>query len=105
MPSLTEWRVPPANQPRASDYAFDLDRTLLSVVGLHSIIPPDAFSAETLGTERAGNGVVIDNGLVLSIGYLIVLFGGFFFFNEPLNLAKCAGVALICAGVVLISGA
>jgi len=33
MPSLTEWRVPPANQPRASDYAFDLDRTLLSVVG------------------------------------------------------------------------
>src|SRR6185369_2494599 len=38
---------------------------------LHSIIPPDAFSAETLGTERAGNGVVIDDGLVLTIGYLI----------------------------------
>ncbi len=33
--------------------------------------PPDAFSAETLGTERAGNGVVIDDGLVLTIGYLI----------------------------------
>jgi S1-C subfamily serine protease len=41
------------------------------VVGLHSIIPPDAFSAETLGTERAGNGVLIDDGLVLTIGYLI----------------------------------
>lgn len=71
MPALTEWRVPPANQPRASDYGFDLERALGSVVGLHAIIPPDAFSAETLGTERAGNGVVIDNGLVLTIGYLI----------------------------------
>src|SRR6186713_1712698 len=71
MPALTEWRVPPANQPRASDYGFDLDRALASVVGLHAIIPPDAFSAETLGTERAGNGVVIDDGLVLTIGYLV----------------------------------
>ncbi|MCA1431578.1 serine protease [Bradyrhizobium sp. NBAIM03] len=71
MSALTEWRVPPANQPRASDYGFDLDRALGSVVGLHAIIPPDAFSAETLGTERAGNGVVIDEGLVLTIGYLI----------------------------------
>ncbi|WP_027573303.1 S1C family serine protease [Bradyrhizobium sp. WSM1743] len=71
MSTLTEWRVPPANQPRTSDYGFDLDRALGSVVGLHAIIPPDAFSAETLGTERAGNGVVIDDGLVLTIGYLI----------------------------------
>ena len=71
MPALTEWRVPPAYQPHAGDYDFDLDRVLSSVVGLHSIIPSDAFSAETLGTERAGNGVVIDDGLVLTIGYLI----------------------------------
>ena len=71
MPSLTEWKVPPANQPRPGDYSFDLDRALASVVGLHSIIPADAFSAETLGTERAGNGVLIDDGLVLTIGYLI----------------------------------
>src|SRR3982074_584988 len=71
MPSLMEWKVPPANQPRPSDYSFDLDRVLSSVVGLHSIIPPDASSAETLGTERAGNGVLIDDGLVLTIGYLI----------------------------------
>ncbi|MDI1264060.1 MAG: S1C family serine protease, partial [bacterium] len=71
MPSLTEWKVPPVNQPRPGDYGFDLDHTLASVVGLHSIIPPDAFTAETLGTERAGNGVVIDRGLVLTIGYLI----------------------------------
>src|SRR3979490_3416072 len=71
MPSLTEWKVPPANQPRAGDYSFDLDRVLSSVVGLHSIIPADAFLADTLGTERAGNVVVIDGGLVLTIGYLI----------------------------------
>jgi S1-C subfamily serine protease len=63
--------VPPANQPRASDYAFDLDRALASVIGLHSIIPNDAFLADNLGTERAGNGVLIDDGLVLTIGYLI----------------------------------
>jgi S1-C subfamily serine protease len=71
MPSLTEWKVPLANQPRASDYSFDLDRVLASVVGLHSIVPNDAFSADNLGTERAGNGVVVDDGLVLTIGYLI----------------------------------
>ena len=71
MASLTDWKVPPAAQPRAENYGFDLERALSSVVGLHSIIPADAFTAETLGTERAGNGVLIDRGLVLTIGYLI----------------------------------
>ncbi|OJU29336.1 MAG: signal protein PDZ [Nitrobacter sp. 62-13] len=71
MASLTEWKVPAAAQPRQDDYEFDLDRALSAVVGLHSIIPPDAFTAHTLGEERAGNGVVIDDGLVLTIGYLI----------------------------------
>src|SRR3979411_1567645 len=71
MPSLTEWKVPLAIQPRAEDYGFDLERALSAVVGLHSIIPPDAFTADTLGTERAGHGVVIGDGLVLTIGYLI----------------------------------
>ena len=71
MATVSEWRVPPAIQPRAAEYAFDLDRALSSIVGLHSIVPADAFTAETLGTERAGNGVVIDDGLVLTIGYLI----------------------------------
>ena len=71
MPSLLEWKVPPAAQPRPSDYGYDLERALSAVVGLHTIIPPDAFTADTLGSERAGNGVLIDNGLVLTIGYLI----------------------------------
>ena len=60
MPSLTDWKVPAAVQPRVEDYSFDLERALSAMVGVHSIIPPDAFSAETLGTERAGNGVLIE---------------------------------------------
>ena len=39
---------------------------------ISSIVPETAFSAATLGTERAGNAVVIgDEGLVLTIGYLV----------------------------------
>jgi S1-C subfamily serine protease len=71
MASLLEWKVPAAAQPRAEDYGYDLERALNAVVGIHSLIPADAFTADTLGTERAGNGVLIDNGLVLTIGYLI----------------------------------
>jgi S1-C subfamily serine protease len=71
MASLIEWKVPQAVQPRGEDYSYDLERALSSVVGLHSIVPPDAFTADTLGVERAGNGVLIDDGLVLTVGYLI----------------------------------
>jgi S1-C subfamily serine protease len=72
MPSASDWTVPPAAQPDPKDYDFDLDRALGSVVGLRSVVPADAFSAETLGTERAGNGVLIrEDGVVLTIGYLI----------------------------------
>ena len=43
-----------------------------SVLGLRATIPEDAFSAATLGTERAGSGVLIRrDGLVLTIGYLV----------------------------------
>ncbi len=45
MPSLTEWKVPPGVQPRAEDYGFDLEQALEAVVGLHCIIPEDAFTA------------------------------------------------------------
>jgi S1-C subfamily serine protease len=71
MASLLEWKVPAAAQPRAQDYGYDLERALSAVLGLHALIPADAFTAETLGTERAGNGVLIEDGLVLTIGYLI----------------------------------
>src|ERR1700754_2368002 len=69
--SPPDWKVPRATQPKPEDYRFDLDQALASVVGIRSVVPGDAFSAETLGTERAGNGVLIRDGVVLTIGYLV----------------------------------
>ena len=67
-----EWDIPLNLQPNPEDYSFDLEHALRSVVGLRVNVPGDAFTASTLGTERVGNGVVIrDDGLVLTIGYLI----------------------------------
>jgi S1-C subfamily serine protease len=72
MASVHDWKISASVQPKAKDYRYDLERALTSVVGLRAIIPDDGFTADTLGTERAGNGVVIrENGLVLTIGYLI----------------------------------
>src|SRR5436305_11519541 len=66
------WEVPDAQQPRPEEVEFDLDRTLRSVVHIEAEIPADAFTAGTLGQERAGSGIVIrDSGLVLTIGYLV----------------------------------
>jgi serine protease Do len=46
---------------------------LPAVVGLHTTIPEDRRSAQSLGSEREGHGIVIDgDGLVLTIGYLIM---------------------------------
>lgn len=59
-------------QPKPEDYDYDLDHILTAVVGIKSIVPSDAFTADTLGTERAGSGVMIGgDGLVLTIGYLV----------------------------------
>lgn len=64
--------IPTNLQPDPGDYGFDLERTLRGVVGLRANIPADAFTAATLGTERQGSGAVIrEDGLVLTIGYLI----------------------------------
>jgi S1-C subfamily serine protease len=72
MPSVSDWKVPSSVQPKPEDYPYDLERALGCVVGLRATVPADAFTADTLGTERAGNGVIIrGNGLVLTIGYLI----------------------------------
>src|SRR5438105_4202931 len=72
MPRTIEWEIPAEIQPKPEDCAFDLDRALGAVLGLHATVPEDAFTAGTLGTERAGSGVLIrKDGLVLTIGYLI----------------------------------
>ncbi len=42
------------------------------MVALSARVPEDAFTAEALGVERAGNGVLIrEDGIVLTIGYLV----------------------------------
>src|SRR5258706_383245 len=67
-----QWAFPAEMRPQPEDWRFDLDTALDSVVLLRAEIPEDAFTAPLLGTERIGNGVVIrDDGLVLTIGYLI----------------------------------
>jgi len=51
---------------------MNIDPILRSIVTVRSSIPEDAFTAKALGTQREGSGVVIrENGLVLTIGYLI----------------------------------
>ena len=68
----SEWQFPAEMRPRPEDWRFDLDAALEAVVQLRAEIPEDAFTAQILGTERVGNGVVIrEDGLVLTIGYLI----------------------------------
>jgi serine protease Do len=43
-----------------------------AIVKVRAIVPKDARTASSLGTEREGNGVVIDSkGHILTIGYLI----------------------------------
>lgn len=72
MPAEDEWKIPAKLQPKPGDCAFDLDRALGSVLSLRATVPADAFTAETLGTERGGSAVLIDAaGIVLTIGYLI----------------------------------
>jgi S1-C subfamily serine protease len=49
------------------------EEILRAVVKIRAIIPENARTAEALGTEREGHGVVIDSdGHVLTIGYLIL---------------------------------
>jgi S1-C subfamily serine protease len=72
MASTSDWTVPPAARPKLQDYDFDLDRTLSAVVGLRALVPEEAVTAQTLGTERVGHGVLIEDGIVLTIGYLVM---------------------------------
>ncbi|WP_207540316.1 S1C family serine protease [Sabulicella rubraurantiaca] len=67
-----DWEVPEAFRPEPSEFSWPLAQRLRSVVSLRSLMPPDATSAATLGTEREGSAVWIDHsGLLLTIGYLI----------------------------------
>ena len=51
---------------------LDLESIGRSVVKLRADVPEDAFTAGILGSQRTGNGVVINSdGLILPIGYLV----------------------------------
>ena len=72
MAESENWAFPANLQPKPEEVPFDLKAALDAVVLIRSDVPEDAFTAATLGTERMGNGVVIrDDGLILTIGYLI----------------------------------
>jgi S1-C subfamily serine protease len=70
--ATSEWEIPTELQPDPAELGFDLDRTLRSVVAVKAMVPADAFTAQTLGTERIGSGVVIrPDGLIATIGYIV----------------------------------
>ncbi|MEQ9576168.1 MAG: S1C family serine protease [Rhodospirillales bacterium] len=63
----------PARPGAKPEAAARADRILGSIVGVRAYVPGHARTAPSLGTERQGTGVVIDDkGLVLTIGYLIL---------------------------------
>ncbi len=92
-------------RPRPEDYDFDLEETLDAVVGITAVIPDDAMTADVLGTERSGNGVIIDDGLILTIGYLITeaetiwlsLSDGTVVPGHVLGYDQCTGFGLVQA--------
>ncbi len=52
---------------------IDAEKFFSALVKVRTHALPDARSADTLGTDREGTGIVIDDkGLILTIGYLIV---------------------------------
>ena len=72
MADSSEWAFPAELRPKPNELIFDLEAALGALVLVRAEVPEDAFTASVLGTERIGNGVVIrDDGLVLTIGYLI----------------------------------
>ena len=72
MSDQADWAFPSELRPRPEESRFDLDRALGAVVLLRAEVPEDAFTAQILGTERLGSGVVIrEDGLILTIGYLV----------------------------------
>jgi S1-C subfamily serine protease len=64
------WLGPAVDRARAQELADDV---FSAVLRLTSEIPPEARTANALGTRREGSGIAIDdNGLVLTIGYLML---------------------------------
>jgi S1-C subfamily serine protease len=72
MADTPKWAFPEQLQPRQAGLRFNLQAALDAAVLVRAEVPEDAFTANTLGTDRVGNGIVIrQDGLVLTIGYLV----------------------------------
>ena len=59
MAENSDWEIPTQAQPTPTAVSYDLDRALSAVLSLRAEVPEDAFTASILGTERAGNAVLI----------------------------------------------
>jgi S1-C subfamily serine protease len=71
-PAQTPLQQAPST-PAPAAQAPSIQELLSGVVRIKTFINPDGRTVENLGREREGSGVVIDsNGLVLTIGYLMV---------------------------------
>src|SRR5688572_9937004 len=67
-----QWAFIESLQPKAEETQFDLARAMDAMVLVRAEVPADGYTAASLGTERGGYGAVIrEDGLVLTIGYLI----------------------------------
>jgi S1-C subfamily serine protease len=74
MAQAKKWSLPQELRPDPATLGFDFEQAARSVVLLRSEVPADAYTADALGTERLGNGIVIQadgRSVVLTIGYLI----------------------------------
>ena len=56
-----------------ADFTKDkIDLFYESIVSVRSTVPPEARTADSLGVERDGNGVAIDENHILTIGYIVI---------------------------------
>ena len=64
--------APGAHAQGKSGDDVDAAETLSAVVRVRARIIPNARSAATLGTQREGSGVLVREGYVATIGYLVI---------------------------------
>ena len=86
--TLTLLAVPPALAAEENLSTEGISRASDSVVGVVSVAVDNASSSATLGPVRKGSGVVIGpEGLVLTIGYLILEADQVLLLGHPLRPA------------------
>src|SRR5258706_16201461 len=64
--------APVAQAQGKSGEGVSAEETLSAVVGVRAKILPNARSTATLGPQREGSGVLVRDGYVATIGYLVV---------------------------------